>query len=284
MIYLFGCTLDRACLYLIAKLQNLSCLVNLAHGTTIVSFRDDSDLINFFTTVLPLEMALQFEEEFLNKDAIASELDSVVEAEDKENNSFIYANNNGSHVGLPKTESSATTETASGLEEEVMDSPQSVIPSMCVELHFGDLPDDAVDFEDLFTNDDEQGTFHLEVNEPNKHLSCVMALALRVPRLKMFKTLDGNVAGIRGETIEHLANRPAESVPLGICVEGVEWLGNDHHRYVPHFDVTQDLLDMFNEKKLRNMTVRLTCAEDSGLLDKVLNELVKILVYSAPSY
>ena len=273
-IALYLCRLDRACIYLLAKLCWYGYRPILCYGTKIVSFESAQDLIDYFTK-LNLRHVCQMEriifpptnEEHVD---VAYGLKS-----DKEfrNPRELYLDENGKLLA-DETKEAAFKEVRKKREGRGIWHYPPVTTT--IELFFENTP------EDLFqtipapvikraTKRSNPTLFEVEVKQPSdRNLSAITSLALQVPTLQALTVADGILHPQHVYLLKALKDRPAaRGSPLQITMTC--------YGFQDDYFVSDDLLNIFNEKKLMRMTINLAHKSEYKLFDKVLETISKSL-------
>ena len=233
------CSLDRTCLYWLARLRpawNVN--VYFGYGTKIVAFENAKDLNDWFKLLC---------------------LNSVVQQD-------IHI-----HPDDEKEVLNRIQEHKTGERRKIAERNQ---PDRHVKLEFGFGSKNETDMFVLWGLESirRTGSFELGVNlgETN-FLSPIAGHALQVPTVKLFTNSSGAFEPFNTTIVENLKQRPASSEPLEINITRRCSNGLTNTVVSRYFNVTNELLGIFNEKRLTCLDIDLSKSEVCCLLEKVLS-------------
>ena len=277
-IHFHLCSLDRACMHILAELRGYRCVTVLCNGTRIVSFENEQDLIDCFTS-LNLERVNQFESympalcsnEFSKQvDQDQRELEND-KAREVPNRLISQIENDNLHPDVKLEELyelDFPTFDKHNYPERRNDFWISAIHT-CVELQFF-VPSTAVQIPPRSNNvkNRSQKAFQVQVNvESRRNLSAITLLALKVPTLRSIEIAGEHAPILQQNLLKVLKDSPATNIKsMDIIV---------YLRDKAYFYVSDELLDIFNEKKLARMKVFLPNKASFYLLDKVVDTISK---------
>ena len=275
-IAFYLCRLDRACIYLLAKLRAYAYRPILCYGTKIVSFENEQDLINYFTT-LELRHVCQMERIIiLPTDNEHSDVAYGFKSEKEHRNSReLHLDEDGKLLGHQKNQVDFKQVRKKWEGRGIWYKPPITTTIQLFFYYkpdlFQEIPVPPIKRATKGSNSNHQPLFQAEVKQASdQNLSAITLLVLQVPTLKSATVADGILHPQHVYLLKALKDlRPANGSPLQIQMSCT---GSQDDYYV-----SDDLLNLFNEKKLTRMIINLVHKIEYKLLDKVLETISRSL-------